>query len=150
MRLFLIAGVCFIAGLCSCKKSDQLTESEVIAVIKAFDDGWNHKNLAKVDSVLAPGYDYFTRSGGVFSRDSVVATAGENGYSLTDVLRSDFTVTIYGSSAVVSTRWRGKGMYRGQPFDEDQRCSVVVVKKNGKVMIASEHCTPIVATRVFH
>lgn len=106
--------------------------------------------MGEVDDALAIGYTYFTQSGGIFSRDSVVATAGESDYILNKMSRSDLDVTIYGNTAVVSTRWRGKGTYRGKPFDEDQRCSIVLVKKEGKLQIVSEHCTPIKMNRVFH
>ena len=51
----------------SCKsKLPTLTEAEVRNVINRFDDGWDHKNMNEVDSVLAPAYVYFTRSGGTF------------------------------------------------------------------------------------
>jgi hypothetical protein len=118
--------------------------------INKFDYGWEHKDLKAVDSVLSPAYIYFTQSGGTFSRDSVVATAGQNTYILDRVSRSEFVITTYGNTAVVSTRWRGKGIYRGTPFDEDQRCSVVLIKKDNRVEILSEHCTPVKANRIFH
>lgn len=138
-----------IMVLASCTKND-ITEAEVMAAIKKFDYGWEHKNLKAVDSILSPAYVYFTQSGGTFSRDSVVATAGENSYILHDMSRSEFVVTLYDNTAVVSTRWKGKGTYRGTPFDEDQRCSVVLIKKNNRVEILSEHCTPVKANRIFH
>lgn len=137
------------ASLYSCTKNN-ITEQEVMAAINRFDDGWEHKNLKAVDSVLSPSYIYFTQSGGTFSRDSVVATAGENSYLLERVSRSEFVITIDENTAVVSTRWKGKGSYRGTPFDEDQRCSVVLVKKNNRVEILSEHCTPVKANHIFH
>jgi len=136
--------------LCSCNHQEDITEQEVMNAIKKFDYGWNNKNLHTVDSVLAPAYIYFTQSGGTFSRDSVVATAGENSYILHDVSRTEFVVTTYGNTAVVSSRWKGKGIYRGAPFDEDQRCSIVLIKKDNKVEILSEHCTPVKANRIFH
>lgn len=135
--------------LCSCNRS-AITEQEAINAIKKFDDGWQHKNLHAVDSVLSPTYVYFTRSGGTFSRDSVVATAGENTYILYDMIRSEFVVSLTDNTAIVSTRWKGKGMYRGTPFNEDQRCSIVVIKKDNKIEILSEHCTPISSTSLFH
>lgn len=135
----------------SCRpRSSSLTKEEVIAAIEKFDDAWEHKNMKVVDSTLAKEYTYFTQSGGIFSRDSVVATAGESDYTLHDMSRSELEVTIIGNTAVVSTRWKGKGTYRGGPFDEDQRCSIVVIKKDNKVQIVSEHCTPIKKNRIFH
>ncbi len=146
--LFILA---LFTAFYSCRqKQSPLTKDEVIDVIHHFDNGWEHKNMEEVDSVLSPSYIYFTRSGGTFSRDSVVATAGESSYLLKDVSRSEITTSIYRNTAIVSTRWKGKGMYRGNPFDEDQRCSIVVVKNGNKVEILSEHCTPIQTTRVFH
>ena len=138
-----------ITVMASCEEKS-ITKEEVIAAVKKFDDGWEHKNLKAVDSVLSPSYIYFTQSGGTFSRDSVVATAGENSYLLHDMSRSEFDVTLDGNTAIVSTRWKGKGTYRGTPFDEDQRCSIVLIKRNNNVEILSEHCTPIKGSRIFH
>ncbi len=137
-----------ITSLFSCTKN--ITDKEVITAINKFDEGWENKNLKAVDSVLSPAYVYFTQSGGTFSRDSVVATAGESDYSLQDMSRSELEITLYGTTAIVSTRWKGKGIYRGVPFNEDQRCSIVLIKKDNKVEILSEHCTPIKGTRIFH
>ena len=140
----------FILLLSSCAKQQDITKQEVITAIKKFDNGWEYKNMTVVDSVLSPAYIYFTQSGNTFSRDSVVATSGENDYLLYDMSRSEIEVTLTGNTAVVSTRWKGKGIYRGTPFNEDQRCSLVLIKKDKKVQILSEHCTPIKINRIFH
>jgi hypothetical protein len=151
MRNYILLFLLITTVFYSCKqKQSALTEDEVVKVINKFDDGWRHKDLPVVDSVLAPGYTYFTQSGGTFSRDSVVATAGEAAYSLEDMSRSEIIVDLHDNTAIVSTRWKGKGSYRGTPFDEDQRCSIVVIKKDNKVEILSEHCTPIKGNRIFH
>jgi Domain of unknown function (DUF4440) len=141
----------FLFCISACKQAEKpLTQEEVIAVIQKFDDGWRQKNLSMVDSVLAPAYIYFTQSGGLFSRDSVVQTAGSPAYTLDTMSRREFAVELHGTTAIVSTRWRGKGVYKELPFDEDQRCSITVIKEKGRVMIAAEHCTPIKPVRVFH
>jgi len=138
-----------VTALSSCYRSS-ITEEEVIAAIKKFDNGWENKNLHTVDSVLSHSYVYFTQSGGIFSRDSVVATAGSPSYVLNNMNRSEYVVTLYDNTAIVSTRWKGSGTYRGVPFDEDQRCSITLIKKNNKVEILSEHCTPIKTNSIFH
>ena len=117
-----------VTALYSCNRSS-ITEEEVIAAIKKFDNGWENKNLHTVDSVLSHSYVYFTQSGGIFSRDSVVATAGSPSYVLHNMCRSEYVVTLYDNTAIVSTRWKGRGTYRGVPFDEDQRCSITLIKK---------------------
>lgn len=150
---FTVTAILLLSSLTflSCKKTQApLTEQEVINVINRFDEGWRTKNLKEVDSVLAPAYIYFTQSGGTFSRDSVVQTAGSSNYILERVQRVDIIVKLYENTAVVSTRWKGKGIYRDTPFDEDQCCSVIIIKSNNKVEILSEHCTPVKTARIFH
>lgn len=149
--LYLLVLFVVMAGCLGRKKKNlPLTEEEAIAVILKFDEGWENKNLRTVDSVLAPEYIYFTQSGGLFSRDSLVQTAGSATYTLSKMERSSFVVKLTGNVAIVSTRWRGTGIYRGRPFDEDQRCSITVVKNKGKVEILSEHCTPIKTLPILH
>lgn len=150
MKYFFILIITIISFSSCLKRQGIITEGEVLKVINTFDSGWRNKNLQQVDSVLAPAYVYFTQSGGVFSREGVVQTAGSSTYTLDSMSRSDFIVELYGNTAIVSTRWRGRGIYKEQPFDENQRCSITIVKLNGKVQILSEHCTPIKAASIFH
>ncbi len=149
MKRNIIFFLLIVTAMYSCNQS-AITNEEVIDAIKKFDDGWQNKNLHAVDSVLSPAYIYFTQSGRTFSRDSVVATAGENTYTLDDMSRSEIAITLYDNTAIVSTRWKGKGIYRGTPFNEDQRCSIVLIKLSNKVEILSEHCTPIKTNKIFH
>jgi hypothetical protein len=150
MKSFTTVGFLMLIAFVSCTRKQLLTEEEVINVIKRFDQGWRNKNLKAVDSVLAPAYIYFTQSGGTFSRDSVVQTAGSPSYTLERMDRREFVVQLYGNTAVVSTRWQGKGSYKGTAFNEDQRCSITIIKRNNKVEILTEHCTPIKGNRIFH
>ena len=128
----------------SCRKKDApLTEDEARAVVDAFDKGWRSKNASLVDSVLSNSYLYFTQSGKTFDRSSLVATAGSDVYELQNMDRESYTVQLEGNTAVVNTVWTGKGYYHGEAFDDKQRCSITVVKHNGRTVILSEHCTPI-------
>lgn len=127
--------------LYSCQKTETITRDEVIAAINRFDEGWKTKQAPIVDSVLSPAYVYFTQSGGTFSRNNVVATAGSAEYKLDSVNRRQFDILIDGNTATVNTIWYGRGTYYGKPFDDKQRCSVTLLKKDGEVKILSEHCT---------
>jgi hypothetical protein len=146
----------FSLALFSCKEQKKLppppplTKQEVIDAIMKFDDGWRTKNKAAVDSMLGPSYIYFTQSGGLFTRDSVVATSGSPDYSLERMTRMEYQVELQGNTAIVATRWMGKGIYRGKPFNEDQRCSITLIKTGNRIQIYSEHCTPIRPGSIFH
>ena len=103
-----------------------------------------------VDSVLAPSYIYFTQSGGTFVRSKLVETAGSSEYLLDTAERVEYQVELFENTAVVSTRWIGKGVYKGVYFDENQRCSLTIIKIKNKVQILSEHCTPINPLHLLH
>ncbi|MBM3443344.1 MAG: nuclear transport factor 2 family protein [Bacteroidetes bacterium] len=135
----------FSSMLCmGCRhRSALLSKEEVMQIISKFDKGWETKDSAMVDAVLSPQYLYFTQSGNTFDRASLVATAASDVYTLQSMEREALTLLLEGNTAVVNTVWKGKGHYHGQPFDDRQRCSITIVKHDGKVRILSEHCTPI-------
>jgi len=130
---------------CSTKKEVEkpLSEDEVYAVINRFDSAWKNKDRTQVDSVLSEHYLYFTQSGNTFNRQRLVETAGSDIYSLQTMQREGITIQLEGNTAVVNTIWKGKGSYHGEEFNDKQRCSVTIVKHDGKVKILAEHCTPI-------
>lgn len=128
---------------CRNKVPDPLTKEEVVEVIRRFDEGWKNKNAKAVDAVLSAQYLYFTQSGNTFDRANLVKTAESSEYQLQTMERENFTMQIEGNTAVVNTVWKGKGSYHGENFDDNQRCSITVVKVNDEVRILAEHCTPI-------
>ncbi len=139
----MIPGFLFLLLFCSCSSKENLTEQEVLSVIEKFDQGWKMKDAKLVDSVLSDTYVEFTQRGHTVDRASLVKTAGSNVYTLQNMERESYTVMLEGNTAVVNTTWQGKGVYHGQNFDDKQRCSITIVKHEGKVKILSEHCTPI-------
>lgn len=125
------------------KKEELLKEEEVFTVINKFDEGWQNKKPELVDSVLSDKYVYFTQSGHTFDRVNIISTAGSDIYKLQNMERESLTMKIEGNTAVVNTIWKGKGFYHGEEFNDKQRCSITIVKHDGKVKILAEHCTPI-------
>jgi len=129
--------------LISCSPEPVLTEAEVMTVIERFDAGWQNKKPKLVDSVLSRNYTYFTQSGNTFDRNSLIATAGSQTYTLQTMQREEVTIHLDGNTAVVNTIWSGQGFYHGQEFNDRQRCSITIVKHKKQVRILAEHCTPI-------
>ena len=142
-RILLCLIICAVFSQGCRRKEALLTEAEVLAVIARFDRGWETKDSSIVDSVLSQHYVYFTQSGHTFDRESLLATAASDVYTLQSMEREALTMQLEGNTAVVNTVWKGKGHYHGQAFDDRQRCSVTIVKHEGRVRILSEHCTPI-------
>lgn len=134
----------FTFTLLACKqKKDTLTAKDIQSVISRFDNGWKNKDTAAVDSALAQSYIYFTQSGGTYDRQNVMQTAASPEYKLEKYSREEISYRIEGNTAIVNTIWIGTGTYRGKAFADTQRCSMTIIKMNGKPQILSEHCTVI-------
>lgn len=140
----LIITTLFTFTLLACKqKKDTLTAKDIQSVISRFDNGWKNKDTAAVDSDLAQSYIYFTQSGGTYDRQNVMQTAASPEYKLEKYSREEISYRIEGNTAIVNTIWIGTGTYRGKAFADTQRCSMTIIKMNGKPQILSEHCTVI-------
>ena len=122
-----------------------LSTDEVLATLRALDDAVRNKDTAAVANLLAEGYTYLSSRGRVLTRDWLIHDLlGHPSYRLDHAERGEVQVSLYGSTALVSSRWRGEGSYQGEPVRDDQRCSLVMVKDAGRVRIAMEYCTQIV------
>lgn len=135
---------CKSAPVSSNNGDSPLAEAEVLDVVREYDAAWNRKDSAAVAKVLADNYVYFSSRGSVRSRQWMLDDLlGNPAYHLVRAERTELQVHLYGNTAVVSSRWQGEGSYDGEPFRDDQRCSLVVVERAGEPRVISEHCTPI-------
>ena len=56
---------------------------------------------------------------------------------------SDYTIRIYGITAIVIGIWRAKGVNNGKPFDYTARYTSMWVKEENKLRIVSDQSTSI-------
>ena len=144
---FLCLPVCFIC--CDNNQAAKeipeisITTEEVIAFLKTYDDAWNLKNRSVVDSLYAPQYKYFTSVGGVSSRARNLEILAADYYKLISGSRTELDISVNGNIAIVSSRWQGTGIWKGEPFSDNQRCGLVIQKKGNKLKLLSEHCVDI-------
>jgi hypothetical protein len=119
--------------------------AEVETLVRQYDSAWNHRDTITVSRLLAPAYQYFSSRGDVSSRTETMAFLSSPEYRLEQAERSEITVSLAEPVAVVSSRWRGHGTYRGEAFRDDQRCGQSWVRARGTWQLVSEHCVQIVA-----
>jgi hypothetical protein len=131
---------------------------KVEAYMARYDSAWSRQDTSAVNRILAPQYQYFTSRGAVSSRAESMAMLSDPGYRLERASRSEITVTLSGPVAVVSSRWQGRGTYRGEHFKDDQRCGqtwvlvdppretqeVAELWDSREWQLLSEHCVQIV------
>jgi ketosteroid isomerase-like protein len=112
--------------------------------IETYDKAWNTKDAAVIGHIVAPEYVYFSSKGEVRSQ-SLLDELLSPKYVLASAERTEINVYRTADTAVVSSRWKGHGTYDGREFRDDQRCSIVLVRKKGEWLVLSEHWTQIVA-----
>lgn len=108
-----------------------------------YDRAWKQRDTSTVSRLLAPQYQYFTSRGGVSSRAETLAMLSSPDYRLEHAKRSEFAVSFSGPVAIVSSRWTGRGTYRGRPFNDDQRCGQTWLLTSDVWQLLSEHCVQI-------
>ena len=116
----------------------------LMTVIKDYDQAWNRKDIAGVSKVLAEDYVYFTSNGRMTDRKATLEFLASADYKLTFSNRSEVVLhSIYGPTAVVGSRWKGRGTWKGKQITDDQRCGQVFVRAKGAWKLLSEHCVQI-------
>src|SRR5438105_4079011 len=87
----------------------------------------------------------FSSEGAVVPRQDMLNFLRSPKYVLNSAERSELEVRRTNTTAVVSSRWKGNGIYDGKEFHDDQRCSLVLTQEGRRWKLLSEHCTQIAA-----
>ncbi|MDF2190073.1 nuclear transport factor 2 family protein [Paraflavitalea sp. CAU 1676] len=120
-----------------------LTREEVAAFVGHYDSSWNTKNVAAMESIYGKSFVYFTSVGGTSTRAQNLEVLGADYYKVLKADRSELEIIIDGNTAIVSSRWRGNGIWKDTTFNDNQRCGLVIQKQNGQLKLLSEHCVEI-------
>ncbi|HKY61370.1 MAG TPA: nuclear transport factor 2 family protein [Gemmatimonadota bacterium] len=133
-------GVALACGSSSLPPAEQADEAHLRGLVAAFDSAWQAKDSARVASLLASDYAYVTSTGRLSPRLETLEFLQDPTYHLTHVARSDVDVRIAGPVARVTSRWEGRGEYRGNTVDDDQTCGQTWVWLEGHWQLFTEHC----------
>ena len=140
----------FLSIVCLCpnafgQAADKFEASDVRKVLQEYDRAWNRKDLKTVGEILDDDYVYFSSVGTLSNKKASLEFLAKPDYKLTFVKRSEHKMHAFdGVTAIVSSRWQGKGSWSGGDIDDDQRCGQVFSKRRGKWRLVSEHCVQIV------
>lgn len=132
-----------LAALAACTPAGANQANDIRTVTAQLDSAWNARDTATVARMMSPSYAYFSSRGDVVPRAEFLAFLSEPSYTLDFVERSEIEPRFDGNTAIVSTRWRGRGSYKGESFVDDQRCSMAWHRAFDGWRLLSEHCTQI-------
>ena len=135
---------CASYAVASGQTTDTAAKPATDALAK-YDRAWNAKDTKAVGDMLDDGYVYFSSVGTLTDKKSTLEFLAKPDYKLTFVDRSEIKVrTFDGTTAIISSRWKGKGSWSGGEINDDQPCGQVFVKRGNKWKLVSEHCVQIV------
>ena len=143
-KLILGAVVCSIA--CIGVYSQTALSGPVGRALAMYDRSWNQKDVNSVAQLLAEDYVYFSSTGSLTTRKATLEFLASPDYKLTFVERSEIKILSQSDSiAVISSRWKGRGLYGKEEINDDQRCGLVFMRQKTIWKLLSEHCSQIVS-----
>ena len=121
-------------------------QRQVEALNTAWLRAWFDKDAAAVDRMMTEDYIYIAPNGAVLDRDAILAVIRDPSYSLTHGGRVEVAISMLSNTVVVVRhRWQGGGTFRGTPFEEDHRCTVICTRGESGWQVRHEHCSAIKA-----
>ena len=117
--------------------------AEVMATEKAWVAAHQELNPAVLAAIMAEDYAQISDDGSVLGRQDLLPTykIGDRHWEIAKA--DEYRVRIYGDTAVVIGRWRGKGVNQGQSFDYQARFMAIYVKQDGRWQLVADQATPI-------
>jgi hypothetical protein len=145
MKLLLSALLVFIIFSCEQRTSpdQKITEQEALDFIARYDVAWNTKDSITVQALLGDKYLYFDSQGGLTPRERTLSIVAAPYYKVISARREEIQILIHENVATISSRWIGNGLWKDQPFNDNQRCGLTLAKQNGKIELIAEHCVEI-------
>ncbi|MFN0277933.1 MAG: nuclear transport factor 2 family protein [Pyrinomonadaceae bacterium] len=145
MRSIILLGSILMLSSVSLAQTPDNLSADLKKALTAYDAAWNKKDVGGVSKILAEDYVYFSSTGSLTNRKRTLEFLASPDYKLTFVERSEI-VSLYNTNgvAVLSSRWKGRGMYGKEKIDDDQRCGLVFAKEKQQWRLISEHCAQIV------
>lgn len=104
----------------------------VLAVERRWTEAHLSMDLGAIEGMLSDRYRHFGPDGSISGKEELLASYG-SGERHWDVAESDdHHVEILGEVAVLTGRWRGKGVNAGEKFDYSARFICLYVQDEGE------------------
>jgi len=122
--------------------SDQAIQKAVAALENQWLQSQKTNNPDLVAPLLADKFVSTSAEGKLQSKDQMLAATRKRTYSSVDY--TDVHVSVFGTTAIATGVYKGKGTDSGKPFDETERWTDTWVKMpSGKWQCVADHNTPV-------
>ena len=118
-------------------------EDELIGVANGWDRAMVENDAEAIGQYMADDWTIVGSDGSVGDKATFLALVKSGALSYDVMTSEDFSVRIYGDTAVVTARGVSGGKYQGQAFREVERSSCVFVRQEGQWRCVLTHLSRI-------
>ena len=144
-RLALIFALLILGLACwsrlSSAEDSHMTELEHLNQI--WEQAWLDKDAVLVEKLMADEYVYIAPNGKIMDRDSILKIIRSPSYHLDYGTRTEVVVkAVSQDTAVVIHRAQDGGSLEGKTFKDDNRCTMLCVRRGHEWRVVLEQCSP--------
>jgi len=125
------------------RDQDQTAIQEVLQTECEWVEAHRWLDIAAIDRLMGDDYTIIQRDGTVVGKEKALASYKSQKRSWETANSDDYSVRIYGDTAIVMGRWTAKGTNAGEAFDYSARFMAVYVKRGESWQIVADQSTPI-------
>jgi len=143
---FSVLGLLMVLGVAVAQQKSATPSGEE-AELKALEQKWNDAYLkgdsTALDAILAETFISTDAEGKVSTKAETLAhlKSGQTKYQTSQV--DDMKVSVYGDTAVVNGRWKGKFVEKRKPVNGTERFTDTYVRQNGQWRCVASHSSHI-------
>ena len=123
--------------------TEGISAREVREVKRLYDVAQLKNDATWFERTFAEDYVWIGPDGIVVPKAEYVRDLASHDLTWESVEAKDMEVRVYGDTAIATGRFFGKGHFKGKPLDERQRFTSVLIKRNGRWQIITEHCSKL-------
>lgn len=143
--LFFIA----VIFLFSCKEKNknkkneypELAKKELTLLNQQYDSALINSDTARLNTIYASEFTYTTPEGQVRNKSEQLINIASGGLNLEFGKSDEVAVSVYDSTAIVTGRFLGKGIFKENIIDIKERYTTVWIKKDGVWRLVTEQAT---------
>ncbi len=118
-------------------------EQEIMKANKEYDEAILRRDPAVFDRLMADDFFYTSSDGEVVTKAQELTNVKSGDTKYESAQSHDVQVRVYGDAAVVTGRWKSKGIRKSKAFDENERYTTVYAKRGGRWQLVADHTSRI-------
>jgi uncharacterized protein (TIGR02246 family) len=117
------------------------------ASLRAIEEKWDTASLkgdaASLATIFADGFITTDTDGKVRTKAETLARVKSGAVKYQNAKADDLKISVFGDTAVVNGRWKGKFVEDGKATEATERFTDVFVRQNGQWRCVASHASPL-------